>query len=80
MPIITGGKIIEGSRPWYRNNAATGGFGGMGPYTSAAAPIAGALNGIAEPGAIIIALATGVAYQNTGTKAATTWAAVGSVI
>lgn len=80
MPVITGGKIIEQSRPDWRNNAATGGFGGMGPYTSAAAPVGGALNGIAEPGAIIIVPATGVAYQNTGTKAATTWASIGSVI
>jgi hypothetical protein len=80
MPIITGGKVIEGSRPWYRNNAATGGSGGMGPYSSPGVPASGYLNGIAEPGAVVFNIATGVAYQNTGTKAATVYTSIGSLI
>jgi hypothetical protein len=80
MPVITGGKVIEGSRSWYRNNAASGGFGGMGPYSSPGVPASGYLNGIAEPGAIVFNIATGNAYMNTGTKAATVYTLQGALI
>lgn len=81
MPVITGGRIIEGSRPWWRNNAASGGANlDQGPYSSPGVPASGFLNGVAGVGAIVVNLATGVAYQNTGTKAATVWTSIGSLI
>lgn len=79
MPLLTGGNVIEGSRPHWRNNAAIPATS-TPLFTSATAPIAGALNGIAPPGAIVVALDTGVAYENTGTQAATVWTERGSVI
>jgi len=76
MPIISGGRVIEGSRPIYRNNVTVG----YGPFSAAAAPIAGFLNGVAQPGAVAINTVAGTAYVNTGSLAATVWTLQGSVI
>ena len=75
-PVITGGKIIEKSRPWLRNNATVG----TGPFSSATAPAALALANIAQPGALLFTLDTGVVYENTGTLAAPVWTSRGSLI
>jgi hypothetical protein len=83
MPVITGGKVIEGAlqRP---SGGASGGTDagalgaaqiGYGPYTSAGIPASGFLNGVAQKGALVIDTTNGTLYQNTGTLAATVWAA-----
>jgi hypothetical protein len=79
MPILTGGKVIEGSRPHFHGNPLGGGFGGLGPFSSPGLPAGGFLNNIAPPGAIVIRTDTGDAYENTGTLAATVWTARGVV-
>lgn len=76
MPIITGGRVIETSRPHWRNNATVG----VGPFSSPALPAAGYLNGVAQPGATVIRTDTGAAYANTGTLAATVWTLLGNVV
>jgi hypothetical protein len=64
MPIISGGKVIEGvaSREY-------------GPYTSAGVPASGYLNDVAQKGALVIDTTNGTLYQNTGTLSATVWTA-----
>ena len=79
MPVITGGKVIEGSRAHWRNNAAIP-TTSQPLFSSPGIPAAGYLNGVAPPGALVVNLATGVIYQNTGTQAATVWTSLGSVI
>jgi len=75
MPLLTGGKVIEGARQRYRGNATVG----YGPYWSAGAPAAGFLNNVAQPGAVV-ETDTGQCYVNTGTLAATVWTLQGSLI
>ena len=64
MPILTGGKVIEGSPSR-----------GLGPYESPGIPASGYLNGVAAKGALVIDTTNGTLYQNTGTQAATVWTA-----
>lgn len=75
MPIITGGKIIEGSSYDMRTsvivNERQALQGGM--FTSPGLPAGGYLNGIAHPNALVIRVDTGVIYRNTGTLGATVW-------
>lgn len=80
MAVISGGKIIELSRPGVRGNPLGGGYAGMGPFYSPGLPASGFLNAVAPPGAIVVRVDTGEAYQNTGTLAATTWASIGSLV
>ena len=81
MAIITGGKIIEGSRPGWRGSGASGGQNiDQGPYFSPGVPASAFLNGIAGPGALVINTANGAAYINTGTKAATVYTLLGSLV
>ncbi len=78
MPIIQGGKVIEGSliRPGAAENSAPAAE--YGPFTNAGVPAAGYLNGTAAKGALCIDVNAGVLYTNVGTKTATTWAVVGT--
>jgi len=76
MPIITGGFVIPGSRPTWRNNTTVG----YGPFSSPGVPAAAFLNGVAQPGAVVINTVAGAAYVNTGSLAATVWTLQGSVI
>jgi hypothetical protein len=80
MPVLTGGKVIEGSRPHLRNNAAGGALDNKGPYSSPGIPASGFLNNVVPPGGVVVNLATGIAYENTGTLASTVYTAIGSLI
>lgn len=80
MPILTGGKVIEGSRPEIRGATAIPTPGHGGYYNSPGVPAAGFLNGVAQPGSLCVNVATGVLYMNTGTLAATVWTSQGSLI
>jgi hypothetical protein len=75
MPVITGGKIIEGSRQRYRQAGPDVGYG---PYYSSGTPANGDFNNVAQPGALLEA-GTGILYQNTGTLAATVWTNIGNL-
>jgi hypothetical protein len=79
MPLLTGGRVIEGSRPHLRNNALAP-VNQAGIYTSPGVPANGFLNNIAAPGQLVVNMATGVVYENTGTLAATVWTSRGSLI
>ena len=76
MPVITGGKVIEGARQEWRANAGVG----TGPFSSPGVPAGGYLNAVAQPGALCINQATGNLYVNTGTLAATIWTLQGALI
>jgi len=62
MPIIQGGKVIEGAtkRPWMNDGVPTNGTSGT-------------LAGVADPGDLLIDYANGNLYQNTNTKLSPTW-------
>jgi hypothetical protein len=76
MPVITGGKVIEGSRQDWRGNTTVG----IGPFSSPGVPAGGYLNAVAQPGALCVNQAAGTLYMNTGTLAATVWTLQGSLI
>jgi hypothetical protein len=76
VPVITGGKVIEGARQEWRANAGVG----SGPFSSPGAPAGGYLNNVAQPGALCINQANGTLYVNTGTLAVTVWTLQGSLI
>jgi hypothetical protein len=78
MPIITGGRIIEGSRRHWANNVTAPAHANP-IYSSPGVPAGGFLNGVAHPGTLVVNLATGILYMNTGTLAATVWTSQGQV-
>lgn len=78
MPIITGGKIIEGARRHWANNVIAPATANP-IFTSPGVPANGYLNAVAHPGTLVVNTATGIAYMNTGTLAATVWTAQGQV-
>jgi len=75
MPIITGGKVIEGALRRSTGGVEDADVVGYGPYTNAGIPASGFLNAVAQKGALVIDTTNGTLYQNTGTLAATVWTA-----
>lgn len=84
MPIISGGKVIEGAYP--RTGAAGTGMlaqgdalGNLGPFAKAGVPSTD-FNGVAAKGALCIDYTNAKLYINTGTLAANTWTVVGTQV
>lgn len=78
MPIITGGKVIEGAYVRPASSAYSSTAGSIGPFESAGVPASGYLNGEAKKGALCADTTNGKLYVNTGTLAATVWAVAGT--
>ena len=77
MPILTGGKWLEGTRRGTKGNVAPQ-RGDGGHFNSPGVPANGFLNATAPPGSLCLDTATGNLYQNTGTQAATVWTLLGA--
>lgn len=77
MPVITGGRVIEGARTVSFDGSQAATIVGYGPYLSAGVPAGGFLNNVAQKGALVIDTVNGKLYINTGTLAATVWSVVG---
>lgn len=73
MPVISGGKVIEGSLRRQTGGAVDADVVGVGPYTSAGVPASGYLNNVAQKGAMVIDTTNGNLYLNGGTLSATVW-------
>ncbi len=78
MPVIEGSLSRNPSR--VQGGTAVGSVSaatsvGYGPYLIAGIPASGALNNVAQKGALVIDTVNGTLYQNTGTLAATVWTA-----
>lgn len=66
MPVISGGRIIEGA-------------GHGAPLANAGAPVDGSTYaGIAPKGALLLDTTNGILYINTNTQASPTWTKVGT--
>lgn len=72
MPVISGGKVIEGAR--HRGAAGENTEGSLGLFANAGAPVDGTTKaGVAEKGALLIDTTNANLYVNAGTKASPTW-------
>lgn len=80
MPVISGGKVIEGARSVTTDGSRGATEIGYGPYLSAGIPAGGFLNGVAQKGALVIDTTNGKLYINTGTLAGTVWTVVGAQV
>lgn len=74
MPVISGGKIVEGAR--HRGAADMNADGALGPYVNAGVPVDGAAGtqfGVAAKGALLIDTTNANVYINAGTLAVPVW-------
>lgn len=78
MPVISGGRVIEGSRGVSYDGTRGASEIGYGPYPNAGVPASGYLNNVAQKGALVIDTTNAKLYINTGTLAATVWTIVGT--